>query len=77
MDYRTRFLNTLRGESVDRLPFVGTAKFDMVRAHSDWNEHLEKGEDPRVLFRFDNARVPMGYERVPFDRLVACQKLRV
>ena len=67
MDYRTRFLNTLRGKPVDRLPFIETAKFDMVRAHSDWNEHLADDEDPRVLLGFDNALVPAGYEPVPID----------
>jgi uroporphyrinogen decarboxylase-like protein len=67
MDYRTRIIKTLRGEPTDRLPFVETAKFDMVRAHSDWDDHLGEGEDPRSLFGFDNAGVPAGYESVPID----------
>ncbi len=67
MDYRTRFVNSLRGNPVDRLPFVETAKFDMVMAHSDWREHLPDGTDPRRLFGFDNASLPAGYECAPVD----------
>jgi hypothetical protein len=67
MDYRTRYLATLRGDPVDRLPFIETAKFDMVRAHSDWNKHLRADNDPLEVFGFDNTAVPAGYESVPVD----------
>ena len=67
MNYRTRYLNTLRGDPVDRMPFVEAAQFNMVRAFSDWSDYLGENEDPRALFGFDNVGVPTGYERVPID----------
>ena len=67
MNYRTRYLNALRGEPVDRLPLVEAAQFNMVRACSDWNCYLREDEDPRVLFGFDNVGAPRGYESVPID----------
>jgi len=60
-------MGKLRGEPIDRLPFVETAQFNMVRACSDWNEHLREDEDPRVFFGFDNADALRGYEPVPID----------
>jgi len=67
MTHRTRYLNKLRGEPVDRLPFVEIAQFNMVRACSDWNEYLREDEDPRVMFGFDNAGALRGYESAPID----------
>jgi hypothetical protein len=67
MDYRARFLNALLGKPADRLPFVEIATFNMVRASSDWNRHLSQRDDPRIVFGFDNAELPQGYEPVPVD----------
>ena len=67
MNYRTRYLNTLRGDPADRMPFIEAAQFNFVRACSDWNDYLEESDDPRALFGFDNVGVPTGYERVPID----------
>ena len=36
MTYRERYLNVLEGKPVDQLPFIETAKFNMVFAWSDW-----------------------------------------
>ena len=67
MDYRTRYLDTLRGRLVDRLPYAETARFNMVRACSDWDEHLPEDDDPLEVFSFDNIGVPLGYGQVPVD----------
>jgi len=44
MNYRTRYLNTLRGNPVDRTPFVEAAQLNMVRSFSDWGDYL--ADDP-------------------------------
>lgn len=69
MTYRQRLLNTLRGDPVDRLPFVETATnpYQLVRTYSDWNEHIPADEDPRVVFGFDDASAPTWHARVPLD----------
>jgi len=69
MDYRQRFLNTLRGKPVDRLPFVEIASdpYELVRLYSDWDRHIASDEDPRQFFGFDNASVRDGMVRVPLD----------
>jgi hypothetical protein len=67
MNHRKRYLNTLRGHPVDRLPYVETAQFRMARARSDWNQHLAPSADPLTVFNFDNVSAPMGFEETPID----------
>jgi hypothetical protein len=67
VNYRTRYLNVLRGEPSDRLPFVETAQFNMVRVCSDWGRYLAADEDIHTLFGFDNAQALAGYEPAPVD----------
>jgi hypothetical protein len=69
MTFRERFVNTLRGEPVDRPPFVelGPAPYLLVRLYSDWNDHMPPGRDPRKTFGFDNVNAGKGYAAVPLD----------
>lgn len=69
MTFRERFLNTLRGRPVDRLPFVelGPAPYLLVRLFSDWDDHFSPDEDPRRAFGFDNVGAGKGYRAVPLD----------
>ena len=70
MNYRTRFINTLEGRPVDRLPLIEIGKYSYARRHSRWHEHIGPDGDPRVLLGLDNVVAPhpdVPYEFCPID----------
>ena len=68
MDCRTRYLNQLRGEPVDRLPFLETAKFNMAMAYrEDWRKAVRDEAEILDRFGFDNAGPSRASEAVPVD----------
>ena len=72
MDFRTRFRNCLKGEPVDRLPFI-TAFNGPAINNSLWTQqgYLSEGEIPEKKFGFDCAETPgaeSGYEVIQIDQ---------
>ena len=68
MDHRTRYLNVLRGQPVDRLPFLEAASLSWVIKHrEDWREAVGNNFDIHSRFGFDNGPGSPVYEAVPVD----------
>ena len=67
MTYRQRFLNTLSGKPIDRLPFIEWGLYTFCFGYSRWDRDIGKDTDPRVFFGFDNAGLSRGYKQVPID----------
>jgi hypothetical protein len=67
MTYRQRFLNTLSGRPIDRLPFIEWGLYTFCFGYSQWGRYIGKNTDPRVFFGFDNSGFSRGYEGVPID----------
>ena len=67
MTYRERFLNTLTGTPVDRLPYIEWGLFNRCFTYSRWDRWIGSDTDPRFYFGFDNAKFMRGYEEVPVD----------
>ena len=67
MNYRDRFINTLAGRSIDRLPNIEWGSYAPCFGYSRWDRYIGKDADPREYFGFDNAGLGPGYEAVPID----------
>ena len=72
MDHRTRFMNCLRGQPIDRLPFIEICGMPWCWSPLQaWDKQgIHRGTEPRSYFGFDCADVPeavAGYEVVPID----------